>query len=585
MEPVVVTFGLMIIAASAVALLAHRLKQPLLLGYVLAGILLGPAITGLVDNPAPLLGLVTDLGLIFLMFIIGLELDLTKIKDVGRTSAMIGILQVTIVTIVAATATSFFGIGLIQGIYLGLAASFSSTLVVVNILTQTKEINSLHGELVLGILVAQDMLAVIGLSLLGTLKGGSESIIDTALRLAHITLPSGGLIESLLLIANLTLFALVTYLFFKHIMPRVFKEAIASAELLFIVSLAIVLVLSVVANLFAFSVAVGAFLAGIALSTAVYSHEIMGRVKPIKDFFLLLFFVSLGMQIMFDDVATQVPIVLIILAGTMLLKPVVTFFVCKAFRYNNRTSFFTALHLAQASEFGLILIAVGITQGTLPASMLTGVVLVTIVTMVMTAYLIRYDERIYQVFKPLIEPLDILFGSRPEEHRNVPEKYKPQVIIIGVNALTSEAVETLHGKKRILVIDYNPQKIITYKKRGVPTICADALSVDLYKDIDFTKAETVVSVVHELASNQFILKKVHEASKGGTRISTIMSASTEDVGKKLYRSGATLVLMPDVMGRRMLSEIVAAGDPATIRNIGKVYYEELHKNFVFIREI
>jgi Kef-type K+ transport system membrane component KefB len=589
MEGILVTLGLMIIVASIIALIAKWLEQPLLLGYVVAGILLGPAVTGLVENPAPLLSFVTELGLIFLMFIIGLELDLSKLKDVGKVSAMIGIMQVVIITLICSVASMLLDFTFIQGLYIGLAVSFSSTIVVVKILTEVKEIDSLHGELALGILVIQDVLAVIGLSLLGTLKGGGgegHSLIDMILHALHITLPTSGMISFGILLLNFVLFALVTFLFYKYVMPRIFKEALSSTELLFVVSLAVVLILSAIAGLFAFSLAMGAFLAGIALSTAPYSHEILGRVKPLKDFFLLLFFVSLGMQILFGNLVSQLPIIIFILVGALLVKPIVTFFICKLFKYNNRTSFFVSLHLAQVSEFGLVLIASGITSGVMPASVLTGVVIVTIFTMVLTAYLIKYDEQLYTLIKPIIAPLDYVFGTRPEEHRNVPEKYQPQLIIIGVNPMTAEVIEKMPHRKKILVIDYNPRKIISYKERGIPTICTDALNIEIYESIDFSKTETVVSVVHEMTSNLFILKTLHEISKKNEKkISIIMSASTEEWGKKLYRAGATLVLMPDVMGRRMLSEILSADDPATIRNIGRVYYEELHKNFVFIREI
>jgi len=583
MEELIVTLGLMIIVASAVALVMRKLDQPLLLGYVIAGVLLGPAITGLIDDPAPLLTFVTELGLIFLMFIIGIELDLSKIKDVGKVSVAIGTMQVGIITIVTTLAALLLGFTFIQGLYLGLVVSFSSTIVVVKILTEIKEIDSLHGELALGILVIQDVLAVIGLSLLGTLKGGGgESLIDHLLAIAGIHLPQSGIITFLMLIINFALFALTTYVFYKYLMPRIFKHALTNTELLFVVTLAVVLILSAIAGLFSFSLAMGAFLAGIALSTAAYSHEILGRVKPLKDFFLLLFFVSLGMQIMFDNFISQFTIIAFILAGSLILKPVVTFFILKLFKYNNRTSFFVSLHLAQVSEFGLVLVASGITSGAMPASILTGVVITTIFTMVLTAYLIKYDEQLYRLFKPIMGPLDIIFGTRPEEHRNVPERYQPEIVIIGVNPMTAEAIETLHKKKKILVVEYNPAKLIIYKDKGIPSICSDALNLDIYEHVDLTKMETVVSVVHEVNKNLFIIKKVREHNKGA---SIIVSTSTEDAGKKLYRAGATLVLIPDVMGRRMLSEILAADDPTVIRNIGKAYFAELHKNFVFIREI
>jgi Kef-type K+ transport system membrane component KefB len=578
-----VTLGLMIIIASAIALIAKWLNQPLLLGYVIAGVLLGPAVTGFVHDPAPLLAFMTELGLIFLMFVIGLELDLSKMKDVGKISVVIGTLQVVIITTVVMVAGKLLGLNFLQGIYIGLVISFSSTVVVVKILTEIKEIDSLHGELALGILVIQDILAVLGLSLLGTLRGGNSiSLLDVIFKFLHIALPSNGWINTGMLLANFVLFALTTFLFYKYAMPRIFKRALSNTELLFVVTLAVVLVLSAIAGLFSFSVAMGAFLAGIALSTAPYSHEILGRVKPLKDFFLLLFFVSLGMQIMFQNFVNQLSFILFILIGALVLKPLVTFFILKFFKYNNRTSFLVSIHLAQVGEFGLVLVASGISLGALPASILTGVVITTILTMVLTAYIIRYGETLYQFAKPLIAPFDLLFGTRPEDHRNVPEHYQPQVVIMGVNPTTAEAIETWHKTKKVLVIDYNPRKILNYKERGIPTICSDALNRDLYNSIDLSKTEVLVSAIHEMNSNLFIIKTVRELNKN---TALVMSAATEEWGKKLYRAGATLVLMSDVMSRKMLAEVLNMRDAATIRNLGRVYYEELHKNFVFIREI
>jgi len=589
MQTELVLLGLMIIVASVSALIMRRLGQPLLLGYVIAGVLLGPAVFGMITDPAELLNFIIELGLIFLMFIIGLELDLSKIKDVGKTSALIGIIEVIVVTLICALCSLVLGFTFIQGAYIGLVVSLSSTIVVVKILTEIKEIDSLHGELVLGILVIQDILAVVGLTVLGTLRGdaGSHSLLEQGAEILHLAIPHNGIVVTIILILNLLLFALFAYLFYKYIMPAIFRQALKSTELLFVVSLAVMLVLSAMAGLFSFSLAMGAFLAGIALSTAPYSHEIMGRIKPLKDFFLLLFFVSLGMQIGFENPVPHLPLIIIIVAGTLILKPCVIFIICKLFRYNSRTSFLVGLHLAQTSEFSLVLVASGMAAGVLGASFLTVVVILTILTMVLTAYIIKYDENLYQVFKHFLGPLDKLFSSRAEQTRNIPESYKPQIIILGVNSTTAETIEVLHTTKRILVIDYNPTKIISYRERGIPTICNDATDPDLFEAIDFSSVESVVSVVHQHTSNLVIIKKIQQISMEQKRkIQIIMSATTEEWGKKLYRSGATLVLMPDVISRKLLTEVLAAEDKgATIRAIGKLYFDELHKNFVYIREI
>ena len=126
---------------------------------------------------------------------------------------------------------------------------------------------------------------------------------------------------------------------------------------------------------------------------------------------------------------------------------------------------------------------------------------------------------------------------------------------------------------------------MTYKERGIPVICTDAAHAELYDEIDWTNVKTLVSVVHEPLRNQYIIKRARDIEHDPKKLAVIVTAPTEEWGRKHYRAGATLVLIPDVMGRRMLSELVALDDPASIRNVGRVYYEELHKNFVFIREL
>ncbi|HIH24262.1 TPA: hypothetical protein HA251_04480 [Candidatus Woesearchaeota archaeon] len=584
MDQTLINLGLMIIFGAGAALLAQRFGQPMLLGYVLAGLLIGPSVLGLVPD-ANAVVFIADIGLILLLFIIGLELDLSKIKDVGKISVALGLIQVVVVTIISMLLALVLGFSIVQGIYLGLVISFSSTLVVVKMLTDLKEIDTLHGELVLGILIIQDILAVIGLSLLGTLGTGSTeghgagTFFGILSSTVDLHLPG-----AVMLLANLAFFGLVAFLFSKYVMQRLFKAALGSAELLFVVTLAVVFILSYLAGFFEFSLAMGAFLAGIALSSATYSHDILGRVKPLKDFFLILFFVSLGMQIAFGNFVNQLLLIALILTGTLVIKPVVTFFTLKAFKYNNRTAFLVSIHLAQVGEFGMVLITSG-AAAFASNPVLTGVIITTIITMTLTAYVIKYDEELYMFAKPFIAPLDHIFGTREEEHRNVPDKYRPEIVIIGVNPMTAETIETLAGKRKILVIDYNPSKIVTYKERGIPVICTDAAHAELYDEIDWTNVKTLVSVVHEPLRNQYIIKRARDIEHDPKKLAVIVTAPTEEWGRKHYRAGATLVLIPDVMGRRMLSELVALDDPASIRNVGRVYYEELHKNFVFIREL
>lgn len=592
MADLILTLGLMFIGAAGIALIAKWLKQPFILGYVLAGILLGPAVTGLISDPEPIT-LLSELGLIFLMFIIGLELDLSKLKDVGRVSVLIGALQVIITTLIGALASMVVGFTFIQGLYLGLLISFSSTLVVVKILVDRHELSSLHGSLTLGVLVVQDILAVIGLSLLGALQSaeplpGGLPTLTNLLAWLGLHFPTGGFGLFLNIVVSGLLFALVAFLFFRLVIPLASKGLTSSSEIYFVSILAAVFVVAMLASFFGFSLAIGAFVAGIALSSSFHSHDIIGRVKPLRDFFLILFFVSLGLQVVFQNFVSQFFLILFILVGSMLVKPVITFFLLKLFRYNDRTSFLVSIHLAQVGEFGLILISAGVLSGALPASVLTGAVLTTIFTMTLTAYVMRYDEALYQRARPYLKPFTQLFGSREEERRSAPHAYAPDAIIFGVNTMTAGLIEQLGKQQRkLLLVDANPNLLAPYKERGIPTICTDPTNNDLYDTLDLAKTMLVITTLHNRKemlvgpdANTFLIKKVKERN---VNVVVIATAETEEWGRRLYNAGATLVLVPSVMDRKVLSHLLDEESLNNARLMGKQYEQELHKHFAYLR--
>ncbi len=582
MDDILVTLGLMIIGAAMLAVVARKLRQPLLLGYVFAGLLLGPAVSGLIHDVG-LITLVSELGLIFLMFVIGLELDLTKLKEVGKASALLGLLQVGLTTLAGTILAKLIGFTWVQGLYLGFVIAFSSTIVVVKALNDKGELTSLHGELVLGILVIQDILAVLALTLLGTLEGATTVVafptIDTILTNIGVILPSHPLIPVAALLVQGVLFTLVTFLFFRFAMPLVFGDHDMPHELLFIASLAVVFIISALAGFFQFSFAIGAFAAGIALSSSSSSHEIIGRVRPLKDFFLILFFVGMGLQLGFVGVLDLPGLILLLIVGALVIKPAATFLALKLLRYNSHTAFLVALHLAQLSEFGLVLLASGIAAGVLSSAMLTATVIVTVITMTLAVYAIKYDEALYRLVRPLIIPSDLVFGTRPEEIRNVPAKYAPETVLVGLDPTVEDLLDTWHPKRKLLVVDPNPATAIRLRQMGIPTVCADVANMDLYESVDFSKVQLVISVLRESEefllgthSNLYLIRKVREVSPGAV---IIMHSSTESFGLRLYAAGATVVLTPTLANRRVLAALVTNVSYARLRTIGDAYREEL----------
>jgi hypothetical protein len=211
---------------------------------------------------------------------------------------------------------------------------------------------------------------------------------------------------------------------------------------------------------------------------------------------------------------------------------------------------------------------------------MTGAVIATLLSMMLTAYLIKYDEQLYALSKPVLAPVERLFGLRGSEHHHAHEQHKPTTIIVGVNPMSAAVVELL-AEKNVLVIDQNPKKLASYHDRGIKTLCSDIYNVDLYEElIDFSALKTVVSTIGDTSANVFLIRKMHHANKNALIIAT---AQIEDEGRRLYRAGASLVLVPDVTGKRLLAELLETGS-ANIHSIGKIYQEELGKHFVYLRE-
>jgi hypothetical protein len=291
--------------------------------------------------------------------------------------------------------------------------------------------------------------------------------------------------------------------------------------------------------------------------------------------------VALGTLLTFGNFMQQLKLILLLLLAAMLLKPALIFIVRKIFRYNNRISFLVSIGLAQISEFSLILAMAGVAQGSLPTDYITGAVIATLLSMTLTAYFIRYDEQLYSFFKPMLLPIEKIFGLRAEEHHHAHEKHKPKIVIVGVNAMSVEAIELLHNKTTLLLIEKDPAKTIVFKERGIHTICTDAYNQDLYDElVEFSGVETVLSVIDDVNTNIYFIRKVRELN---VNTSIIATAHTEEQGKRLYKLGATWVLVPDVTSRRMLNELLH--DPKAVHEMGKVYYQELQKHFVYRREL
>jgi len=538
--------GAVIIIATVFAFITKKLKQPLIPAYIITGLLIGPVL-GLIDNKELIVNM-SEIGIAFLLFIVGLEMNIKKIKEVALVSGLGG-------TIRSLTMFTFgFIIALVLGfvtreaLYIGIIIAFSSTMVVIKLISDKRELDTLHGRIVVGILLMEDLLAILALSILTSLDGNSFLSVIFALTKGILLL---------LVILALT----------RSVFPKVFKTAAKSQELLFLSSIAVCFLFSIAAYYLGLSIAIGAFLAGLSLASLPYNFAIIGRVKSLRDFFATIFFVSLGMELVVNEIIPILTPLIIILILAVIIKPLITMFLCSFFGYKRRISFITSISLAQISEFALIIVSQGLILGHVSRSIFTLTILVAIITMVITSYFIKFENKLYSRFKKSLKPFD-RFTEGYEELEYMPKK-KIDVIMCGHNRIGYSISRTIRklGKK-LLVVDYNPEIIKMLIRKKIPCIYGDAGDIEVLERLPFKEAEMVISTIPSSKVNKMLIEEVKEVNKNAA---IYVTASQVEKALKLYDAGADYVILPHFLGGEHVSLLIEEFS----ENVGKIIEHRL----------
>ena len=522
--------GFIIIISTVLAYIAKSLRQPLIPGYVIAGVILGP-LFGFVTN-TDVISSLSEIGIAFLLFIVGLEIDIKKLKDVGLIASLGGAVQ--IIAVFAATFLISIVLGFfnsIQSVYLGLIVTFSSTMVVVKLLSDKREVDTLHGRIIIGILLLQDLFAIFALSILSQRSFAASSLILS-------------LAKGLLVIG-------ASFFLGRYFLPPMFRFAAKSQELLFIASIAVAFMFSIIINWIGFSIAVGAFIAGIILNVP-YNIEIIGKIKPLRDFFSVLFFVSLGTQLSLESFRKILAPLLVFIALVLILKPLIVMFLSSFFGYSKKTSFLTSLSLAQISEFSLIIAAQGLILGHITHDIFSLTVLLAVATIIFTTYFINYEDRIYRALEPLLKIFGNITASHPLEY--MPNKMKDAVVLCGYNRIGYSIIKSLRKiKKKHMVVDFNPEVIKKLIGEKVPCIYGDVGDIEVLERLHLDDSSMVISTVPDKNDNLLLIQ---EAKKFNKKVIVFVTASQIEEALELYEAGADYVIMPHFLGGEHVSLIL-----------------------------
>ncbi|HLD04592.1 MAG TPA: cation:proton antiporter [Candidatus Nanoarchaeia archaeon] len=532
MEQLIADIGIIIIFAAIVGFIIKGLKQPIILAYILAGLLIGPYGFHLIGEERTI-EIIAELGITFLLFVVGLEMNFGKIKEVGKVVVVGGILQVALSFLVAFVAAKFLQFEVMPSIYAGIVVAFSSTLLVVSWLADKKILETLEGRITVGILVLQDVLVILALSFLFNADHFSFTLLGLSLLKGLILLATGFILS-------------------RYALPGLFHFAARYPELLFVASLALCFGFAFLALKLGFSISIGAFVAGVTIANIPYSADLHTRIKALANFFNTLFFVALGMQIALPSLGKLILPTVILLAIILLVKPVIVFFLCLFLKYDKKTSFLSGIYLGQASEFGLIVVAQGMILGHVGADMLSLTILLIILSMTFSSYLIKYDTRIYYVLEPWLRNLDCIF-KKPKES-NIVLKEPPAVVLYGYEDLDQGLLDRFNSvKKSVLVVDKNPDLVKHLRQKGVNCVYGELSDSGLLERLEPSKTELLISTSLELREN---LSVIEHFRKLGSRAVIIVAASRVKDSLKLYEEGADYVVLPNYLSEKQIGVVV-----------------------------
>lgn len=529
--------GVIILVSTVSAFLAKLLKQPLILAYVLTGIFIGPYGLKLITQES-LIKTLADLGIAFLLFMVGLELNVDRLKNVGRVSLGCGIGQIVVTFVLGFCLAMLLGFTQLESFYIGFALTISSTMIVVKLLSDREELDTLHGKIVLGTLLIQDIVTIMVLAILTTLDSFSVTSVVTASVIAL------GLVA-------------VAILAGRYLLPPLVWFSSKSVELLFLTALAWFFAFSAFShtvflyflNFAGSAVSIGSFLAGVSMASFPQNLEIVGRIRSLKDFFVTIFFVSLGMQVKLQ-VPTIVTMVILSLF-VLVLTPIVVMTICSLFGYAKRTSLLTALALSQISEFSLILAAQGIAFGHISVEVFSLMTWTMLVTSTVSSYYIIYGNSIYNRLLPYLKVFDRF--SRNISEDTCKDK-RVEVILFGCDRMGGMIIKTLQAmKKDFLVVDVNPKIIKSLISQGMHAVYGDVGDIEILEEINLDDASVVISTIPHLNENMLILEETKKRNRNAVVITTAQNSSN---ALKLYSKGSDYVIIPHMLGGEKASELL-----------------------------
>src|SRR3989344_1063443 len=532
MHDVFSELSLVIAITAVVSIFMKLIKQPLILGYIVAGLIVGPSLFNIIHS-VEIFEIFSSIGIALLLFIIGLGMNVSDLRKLGKVVLITSAASFFSISLLGYATSSIMGFNKTESLVVGLCLFFSSTIIIVKILSDKKEQTRLHGQIAIGIILVEDIIATIALLFMVAGEKGGLQVSEISWLLMKGT-------------ALLLFLALCN----TKILPAFSKYIASSQELLFLSAITWVFGIASIFKLAGFSIEVGALFGGVALASSPYAHEISARLKPLRDFFIVLFFITLGQSMNVSDLSSGILPALVLSAIVIIAKPMVITSSMGLLGYAKRVSFKTGINLSQISEFSIVLVVLASSAGLVDERLSAIITLVAIITIATSAYLMQYDDELFNLF----DRLKIHFFEKEVTYKESRSYSGTPLMLFGYHHGGHEFIRAFKDiSKRYLVIDYDPAVIESLETQEIPFIYGDAADVELLDEIGVDKAKLVICTFLDFTTTQQLVKHIAKVNPSAV---IICHADNKEEAVELYELGSTYVMIPQYIGSERISSFI-----------------------------
>ncbi|HBQ40638.1 MAG TPA: sodium:proton exchanger [Halieaceae bacterium] len=518
--------AVLLLFAAFVGAIGVRLRQPLIVAFIAVGIMVGPSMLGWVTADDQI-DLLAQFGIALLLFVVGLKLDLHIIKTMGPVALATGLGQVAFTSIVGYLIAVAFGMPPVTALYVAVALTFSSTIIIVKLLSDKREVDSLHGRIALGFLIVQDLVVVLVMIGLNAMRAAE----DVSVPVAALTVLLKGAV-----------FLLFVATAMRYVLPKLTHMLSQSQELLVLFGIAWGLALAALGVTLGFSKEVGAFIAGVSLASTPYRDALGARLTSLRDFLLLFFFIDLGAHLDLGMLGAQLLESVVFSIFVLVGNPLIVLIIMGALGYRSRTGFLAGLTVAQISEFSLILGALGLSLGHISAETMGLITLVGLITISASTYMIIYSHQLYDVLAPWLQLFERSKTHREMSTQDLPDDALPQALLFGLGRYGFGIARSLRERGwRVLTVDINPDLTRIGDPAGYPVLFGDAEDPEFSTTLPLERVQWVISTAREKRAN---LSLLHSLKQQGYTGRTAITAQFDNDVAELEQAGADIVLSP-----------------------------------------